>query len=37
MGIISAAGVLAIIPPLVLVAIFRRYLIRGLVAGAVKA
>jgi multiple sugar transport system permease protein len=37
MGIITAAGVLAMIPPLVLVAIFRRYLIRGLVAGAVKA
>jgi len=37
MGIISAAGVLAMIPPLILVAIFRRYLIRGLVAGAVKA
>ncbi|MEM2123410.1 MAG: carbohydrate ABC transporter permease, partial [Candidatus Bathyarchaeia archaeon] len=37
MGIITAAGVLAMVPPLILVAIFRRYLIRGLVAGAVKA
>ena len=36
MGIISASGIIAMIPPLILVAIFRRYLIRGLVAGAVK-
>ena len=36
MGIVTAAGVIAMIPPLILVAIFRRYLIRGLVAGAVK-
>jgi len=36
MGIVTAAGVLAMIPPIILVAIFRRYLIKGLVAGAVK-
>ncbi|WP_455363964.1 carbohydrate ABC transporter permease, partial [[Eubacterium] cellulosolvens] len=36
MGIISASGIIAMIPPLIMVAIFRRHLIRGLVAGAVK-
>jgi multiple sugar transport system permease protein len=36
MGIISASGIIAMLPALVVVAIFRRYLIRGLVAGAVR-
>jgi ABC-type glycerol-3-phosphate transport system permease component len=35
-GIIMASGVLAMIPALVVIAVFRRYLIRGLVAGAVR-
>jgi multiple sugar transport system permease protein len=35
-GIIMAAGIVTMIPALIIVAIFRRYLIRGLVAGAVR-
>ena len=33
---INAAGVLAIIPPVILALIFERYIISGLTAGAVK-
>lgn len=35
-GIIMASGLLAMIPALIIIAVFRRYLIRGLVAGAVR-
>jgi len=35
-GLVCAMGVIAIIPGLVVVMVFRRYLVRGLVAGAVK-
>ncbi|MEM4417611.1 MAG: carbohydrate ABC transporter permease [Nitrososphaerota archaeon] len=35
-GILMAGGVVAMLPALVVIAIFRRYLISGLVAGAVK-
>jgi len=35
-GLICAMGVLAMLPAMVIIIIFRRYLIRGLVAGAVK-
>jgi len=35
-GIIMASGLLAMIPALIVIAVFRRYLIRGLVAGAVR-
>jgi ABC-type glycerol-3-phosphate transport system permease component len=31
-----ASGLLAMIPALIIIAVFRRYLIRGLVAGAVR-
>ncbi len=33
---INAAGVLAIVPPVVLALIFERYIVSGLTAGAVK-
>jgi len=35
-GIIMASGLIAMIPALIIIAVFRRYLIRGLVAGAVR-
>jgi len=35
-GLICAMGVIAMIPAIAIIIIFRRYLIRGLVAGAVK-
>jgi len=35
-GILMAGGLVAMLPALVIIAIFRRYLIRGLVAGAVR-
>lgn len=35
-GLISAAGVLAILPPAILAIFFQRYLLTGLTAGAVK-
>jgi multiple sugar transport system permease protein len=35
-GLLSAAGVLASLPPVVLAIIFQRYLLSGLTAGAVK-
>ncbi|MEM2865347.1 MAG: carbohydrate ABC transporter permease [Candidatus Bathyarchaeia archaeon] len=35
-GLICAMGVIAMIPAIIVVIIFRRYLIRGLVAGAIK-
>ena len=35
-GIIATGGVLAVLPPLLLVVIFQRYLMTGLVGGAVK-
>ncbi|MEM2045820.1 MAG: carbohydrate ABC transporter permease [Nitrososphaerota archaeon] len=35
-GILMAGGVVAMLPALVIIAIFRRYLISGLVAGAVR-
>ena len=35
-GIIMASGLLAMIPALIIIAVFRRYLVRGLVAGAVR-
>jgi len=35
-GLMCAMGVMAMIPAIIIVVLFRRYLIRGLVAGAVK-
>ena len=35
-GVIAAAGMLAIIPPIVLVLLFQRFIILGLVSGGVK-
>ncbi|MEM3123795.1 MAG: carbohydrate ABC transporter permease, partial [Nitrososphaerota archaeon] len=35
-GILMAGGLVAMLPALVMIAIFRRYLLRGLVAGAVR-
>ncbi len=35
-GILMAGGLVAMLPALVIIAIFRRYLLRGLVAGAVR-
>jgi len=35
-GILAAAGILAMIPPVVIFAIFRKYIQRGLVAGAIR-
>jgi multiple sugar transport system permease protein len=36
-GLIAAGGILASLPPLILVLVFQRYLIEGLSSGAVKA
>ncbi|MCL1897567.1 MAG: carbohydrate ABC transporter permease [Micrococcales bacterium] len=36
-GLVAAGGVLAALPPVILAAIFQRYVTSGLVAGAVKA
>lgn len=35
-GLICAMGIMAMVPAIIVIIIFRRYLIRGLVAGAVK-
>ena len=35
-GVLAAAGILAVIPPIALALLFQRYLVQGLVAGAVK-
>jgi ABC-type glycerol-3-phosphate transport system permease component len=35
-GLICAMGVIAMLPAVAIIIIFRRYLIRGLVAGAIK-
>jgi multiple sugar transport system permease protein len=35
-GVLAAAGILAVIPPILLALLFQRYLVQGLVAGAVK-
>jgi len=35
-SLLAAAGVIASIPPIIVIIIFRKYIVRGLVSGAIR-